>query len=228
MHSDNFHNKAGLDFHVRTTMHEGMYSYIDSAAVRVGEHVVEIQNGKVIVNKKEHKDDELPLSFGQYDLALLKQQVDKDGNVIRRSYILKLDETSAMEFKFYKEFMTFDLIGHHEFTDAAGLLGSYPRGDMISRSGEEMNRFEDFGFEWQVGPSDAKLFSDLRAPQLPYERCRIPEQQTAGAGRRKLRGQNAKLLSAAQKACASQNGNDFSLCVEDVMMTGDLEMAAEW
>ena len=48
MHSDNFHNKAGLDFHVRTTMHEGMYSYIDSAAVRVGEHIVEIQNGKVL------------------------------------------------------------------------------------------------------------------------------------------------------------------------------------
>lgn len=212
-------------------MHEHMYSYIESSAVRVGEDVVEVHNGRILLNQVEYKDEDLPLEFGQgknmYKIYLANVEYKNSGDIRRRSYRLRLDDESKIEFKFYSRFMTFELIGHEDFADASGMLGAYPHGIMLDRSGKEMSNFVDFGFEWQVGPSDSTLFSDLRAPQLPYERCRVPTQSAQKARRRLLRG-DVQLLENAKQACAQTKGGDFHLCVDDVMMTGDLEMAKEW
>lgn len=234
LHAERFHDHQGLDFHVRTTMHENMYSYIDSAAVGIGENVVEVQNGKIILNKIEYTDEDLPVRFGEgeraYEIGLTRVQYNKAGDeIIRRTYSLKLDDESQILFKFYSHFMTFELIGHDDFFGASGMLGAYPSGIMVNREGKEMENFVDFGFEWQVSPSDAVLFSELRAPQLPYERCRIPSQTAQTSRRRLLRGEtNDALLDKAKEACAKQTVGDFKLCIDDVMMTGDLGMATEW
>lgn len=230
--SDNFHNKKGIDFHVRTTLHEHLYSYIESSAVRIGEDVVEIHNGRIILNKIEYNDEDLPIQFGEdkniYEIYLAKVEYKGNGEIRRRWYRLKLDDNTEIEFKFYSRFMTFELLGHDDFSDASGMLGAYPSGAMLSRSGKEMSSFYDFGFEWQVGPSDSTLFSELREPQLPYERCRVPPPAMTVKAHRRLRANDGQLFEDAKQACAMKTGGDFKLCVDDVMMTGDVEMAKEW
>lgn len=222
LNAPHFHNDQGLDIHVRTTM-ESFFSYIESAAVRIGEHTVEVNNGHVLVNGKKYKDADLPVSFGDYKLSTKDVQGKN-----RRKYGLYLDEESELEFRFYKEYMTFNVVGHPDFKDASGMLGKYPTGEMIARDGKVMTDFVDFGFEWQVNPGmeDPQIFSNLRSPQLPYEACRIPTM--AQPSRRKLRGASQKLFAKANEACASVEGKNFDLCLDDVMMTGDIELAGEW
>jgi hypothetical protein len=232
LQAHNFHGH-GLDFQVRTTLVD-YFSYIEAAAVRVGEHVLEVHQHFFMLDGVKYHDTDLPMVFGdddhdktyKFELTHLERR-ESTGNVKRRHFRLTLDEDSAIEFKFYKQFMTYDIVGHPDFTNGSGLLGSYPAGDMVSRAGEPMEEFGDFGFEWQVQPNeDPILFSKVRSPQLPLERCYMPT--AARPSRRQLRGDNKQLSAAAKSACQNQAGHDFDLCVDDVMMTGDLGLAAEW
>ena len=58
MHSENFHG-VGLDMHVRTTI-QNFFSYIEAAAVKVGNDIVELANGSVKLNGVDHSDEDLP------------------------------------------------------------------------------------------------------------------------------------------------------------------------
>ena len=56
------------------------------------------------------------------------------------------------------------------------------------------NDINAFGMEWQVRDEAPQLFSDLRAPQWPEERCRMPS--VSNVKRRNLRS-NKELAEAA-------------------------------
>jgi hypothetical protein len=49
VHSDAFHNHAGFDLHVRTTI-DSYYSYIESAVVRLGEFILEMGKKHFFLN----------------------------------------------------------------------------------------------------------------------------------------------------------------------------------
>jgi hypothetical protein len=73
-----------------------------------------------------------------------------------------------------------------------------------------------------------RLFADAdRAPQLPYELCRMPT--AARPNSRHLRA-NTALLQKAQSACsdAVTSAGDLELCIDDVMVTGELGLASVW
>ena len=97
---------------------------------------------------------------------------------------------------------------------------------MIDRDGRVMADFNAYGFEWQVNPEDPEIFADARAPQLPFEKCRMPT--AARPSRRALRGPSALLAKQAGEACAHVQGNDKNLCIDDIMMTGDVGLAGLW
>ena len=223
VHSETFYNNAGLDIHVRTTMND-FYSYIESAAVKIGNHVLEVNQGDFLLGGTPYDESDLPLIFGDKEENFKFELVSK--NEHRTSYRLDFGNEAEIVFKIYKQYMNIETTGHIQLSDNEGLLGSYPTGEMISRGGEVMTKFEDYGFEWQVRPEDPKLFAEAREPQLPYEKCRVPT--AARPARRQLRAQNRKLQAEAEKACASQSGSDFDLCVDDVMMTGDIGLAEDW
>ena len=63
-----------------------------------------------------------------------------------------------------------------------------------------------------------------REPQLPLERCRLPSVARSGRG---LRSHNTALFEKAKVACG-KHGADIDLCIDDVMLAGDLEMAEAW
>lgn len=226
IHSEQFHNRAGFDLHARTTI-DAFYSYIEAAALRVGDNTLELENEQFYMNGVKLAYTDLPMTIGpegdyQYTVSLQTN----DNHV--KEILVDLNGHSHILFKFYKHFLTFTLSGAAEdFGDSVGLLGQYGTGDMYSRAGEPIQSFDAYGFEWQVNPkTDGQLFRKARAPQLPYESCRLPT--AARPSRRALRSDNV-LHQQAQVACAQvENGHDFELCVDDIMMTGDVGLALAW
>jgi hypothetical protein len=224
LHSDEFHKYAGLDLHVRTTIND-WYSYVESAALRVGDYLVHIHNDRIVVDGEEYGDNDLPLTFGgdfKYVInAPIVDEVSKHAG--GKTYKVDLHENSFITFKVYKEFIFIDVSGDEiDFSDASGLLGNYYNGKMIDREGNVVYDYNQFGFEWQVRPEDGNLFADAREPQFPRQ-CGMP---TVERTSRRLRGNSPELFDQAKTACAS--AADMDLCVDDVMATGDVGIAAVW
>ena len=228
VHSNQFHNGAGLDLHVRTTI-EDYFSFIESAALRIGEHTIEVHPTKMYIDGHELDKDELPVTFGDdFKYTISKAEVESNKNArFYNYYKIDLHEDSNILFKFYKNYLTIDVSGHaKDFGDSVGLLGDYHTGAMVSRDGDIMDDFMSYGFEWQVNPEDAKLFMENRSPQLPFEPCRMPTK--ARPARRRLRAGNVALLQEATKACSKLSDSDAELCINDVMSTGDIGIATLW
>jgi hypothetical protein len=227
VHSEKFHNNAGLDVHVRSTIAD-YYSYFESGVLRVGEHVMEFQGETFFVNGVQHTAADLPITVGDsFKYTISEAPLTHGANPkFYNYYKVDLHDNSSILFRFYKHFLTISIDGHsHDFGDSVGLMGDYQHGDMVGRNGQIMDDFDEFGFEWQVSPDEDMLFHDARAPQLPYERCRMPT--AARPNRRKLRGADRRLLEAATSACAHVQA-DRDLCVDDVVTTGDVGMATVW
>ena len=185
-----------FDLHARTTI-DSYFSYIESAALRVGDVLVEFEKDQFYINgmKLSYKDD-LPFSSGALNIV---QTVDEK---LKQAYHVSFFG-SSIEFKFYKHYLTIGVTGNQQdFAKVTGLLGEFSTGDMYTRAGKNMEgiySFEDHAFEWQVAPGDVKLFHKDRHPQLPYERCRLP---TAGRPSRRRLLADTALLEQAKTACA--------------------------
>mmetsp|Transcript_18921 Transcript_18921/g.38060 ORF Transcript_18921/g.38060 Transcript_18921/m.38060 type:complete len:453 (+) Transcript_18921:276-1634(+) len=228
LHSDAFHNKAGLDVHVRTTMMDNdlSYSYVEATAVRIGKTVLEFHPKFFRVNGVDHDYESVSaFEFDEQDhtYKISSTSVGKH----KRDTILKLNAHSGIKIRSTKDLMyvTFDG-GYADFWDSVGMLGNYTTGEMYGRSGPFKEDYVHYGMEWQVNPSqnDPILFSDHRDPQLPYERCRLPVVESAATQRRRLRSMDMELKAKAMAACQNAK-TDFDLCVDDVMATGDVDVA---
>ena len=227
VHSEQFHNGAGFDLHARTTIEE-YFSYIETAALRVGDNTLQFFKDHFFLNGVSYNVADLPMTFGdEFKYTITNAAVESHKNAkFYQYYKVDLHEDSSVLFKFYKKFLTIDIAGSEkDFADAVGLLGDYHNGDMISRDGDVFTSFEAFGFEWQVSPEDPQLFLELRAPQLPFEMCRMPT--AARPARRHLRADKA-LMDSAKQACAHVQGGGYDLCLDDVMTTGDVGLAELW
>lgn len=226
VHSDSFHNNAGLDLHVRTTI-QSYFSYIETAALRIGEDILQFYNDHVILNGFKLTVADLPFTFGDDFKYTISDAATEEGKNAKyyQYFRVNLHKDSDILFKFYKKFLTIDIQGHtNDFADSVGLLGDYHTGNMVGRSGQALPDFESFGFEWQVNKDDPIIFADARAPQLPYERCRMPTAPRPQL--RRLRGQDKAMTEEATRACA--NSEDIDLCLEDVLATGDVGLAGLW
>ena len=223
LHSDGFH-KDGLDLHIRTTINE-WYSYIEAAALRLGGNILQVEQDGLTLNEEHYSYDELPLKFGEgeysYKITLLKQTETQ--TKIR----VLLQDHSEIFFTYYRHFLHILVSGNTiHFSDSVGLLGEFGTGAMLARDGRVVDNMEEFAFDWQVDPEkDVQLFPVVRDPQLPKEKCRMPN--VDAPARRKLRA-NVALYNDAVEACSHKAGAGFELCVEDVVATGDIGLAEVW
>jgi hypothetical protein len=223
MHSNHV-NKNGvpLDLHVRTTI-RGHYSYIESAALRVGDTVFQMDTDKFFVNGKEHSDgdDDLPLEFPEFTVKAVKME---DAGKI---YEVVLSDASTIKFKVIKNFLSVAVSGHEDdFGESVGLLGDYYTGDALGRDGREVEDFNEYGMEWQVTADEPMLFMDsLREPQLPHAKCKMPS-VSATRGRLLRKPEDLKLAADAERVCNTKE--DFGSCMEDVLATGDIDLAGAW
>lgn len=223
-----------MDLHVRTTIAK-YYSYIAAAAVKIGGRTLEISAGNstaVRLDGRVHSmDDSKLLSFSSvYKNATYKYyQMETQRPTNCKSYVLEVTPWVFVRVKMHAEFLTVSVHGDDDLQGAVGLLGRFPDGALVVRNGKVSTvPFVDFAIEWQVNPGDPILFDDLRPPQLPYERCRLPTDPRPS--RRLLRSTTSGLFRQALEACrqVAYSPQDIDLCVDDILTTGDVELAAIW
>lgn len=206
-----------LDIHVRTTIRYE-YSYIEVAAVQIGDEVLEVGSyGEFSLNGVEGAD--LPTMLAGY--PVYHTQVNKK----RHKFDIVLGRSENITISTFRDVVAVFINGGHQsakyFGNSVGIMGSY-NGTLLARDGVTvMENINEFGQEWQVTDEEPKLFSfAARHPQYPHK-CILPEPKSEKA--RRLGETIAK--SKAEEACSHLSGKPFDNCVFDVMAFGDLEMA---
>ena len=223
LHSDHVNGGVPLDLHVRTTIQENsFFSYIESAALKVGQTVFQLDTDKFFVNNEEYNDEHLPMEMDEFTIEAMKM----DGAA--KIYSVVLTDTSTVKFKVIKNFLSVAVSGHEDdFAKSVGLLGDYYTGDALGRDGRLMDNFIEYGMEWQVAEDEPKLFREDRFPQLPEARCIMPSNEAATGRRRLLRNkENHEFTASAERVCNTKE--DYESCMEDVLATGDLDLAEAW
>jgi len=217
-----FEENKSLDIHVRTTVRYD-YSYIESAAVRIGDDILEVT------------------SFGEYVLNGVSE-VDLNGDAANvagfpiyhtqpteKSHIfdIVIGVRENITLSTFKDLVTVKITEAHKshFGRSEGLIGTFS-GATVGRDGNVMSVEGDganaFGEEWQVREDEPMLFRSVRAPQYPAK-CVLPT--PAQKESRKLRRAEGISRAAAEKACAHLGDDRKEACISDVIAVGDIEIA---
>ena len=213
-----FDGHQDININVRTTL-QHTYSYIEAAAVQIGDDVLEVASyGDYAVNGVD-----TPYlggkagKIGGYDLYYT--QVNKKKHV----FDIVLGPNENITLATYKQLVSVHIDVHEDrekfFGNSEGLLGAL-NGDLLARDGTVMQDTDAFGQEWQITDEEPQLFRVAREPQFPAK-C-VMADPNAATGRRL--GQSVS-EGAAEMACAHKVGAAFNNCVYDVMAIGDLELA---
>ena len=117
-------------------------------------------------------------------------------------------------------------------TDAVGLLGSPYHTKLFARDGKTdlTGAWDTFGEEWQVQGDDPKLFHDKnRSPQFPQGCVYEQSGGKATSSSNLLKGRRLMELpmltvDEAEEACVHVTGDRKQFCVDDVLVTGDVEL----
>eukprot|EP00553_Chaetoceros_curvisetus_P006579 CAMPEP_0204616772 /NCGR_PEP_ID=MMETSP0717-20131115/3939_1 /ASSEMBLY_ACC=CAM_ASM_000666 /TAXON_ID=230516 /ORGANISM="Chaetoceros curvisetus" /LENGTH=558 /DNA_ID=CAMNT_0051630119 /DNA_START=103 /DNA_END=1779 /DNA_ORIENTATION=- len=236
MKSPSFHNGEGLDLHIRTTRIEnarGKYSFISGAAIRIGKDVLEFQDdGSIILNGQTTKDH--GGVFAGYPLTLTRKGSNK--NIFVYDLQLGSDKSIQIRANTWNSMVFVDASGSFPI-DTNGLLGAPDHDALVARDGRTilMDDWNKFGEEWQVRHDEHKLFKDTnRFPQHPitclYESHRKTRKNLRQHDqRRRLHEDHSEsiTLEAATEACNSSSGQLKQFCVDDVLATGDLDLAKD-
>ncbi len=229
--SSDFADGLGLHIHIRTTRVDNphiAYSYISGVAVRIGSNILEIfENGEFIINGEESRGFE-PVTLSGYNISISVKGSNK------RIIVFDLDlfnERSIQIRSNTKNNMLFvDVNG--AFVDSEGLLGPLPMEDnklLLARDGitDLTGYWNTYGEEWQVKDTDFKLFQDgSRHPQYPNG-CEYIADKSHHV-RRRLQDTNQKVdIGVATKACSHLIDTMRGFCIDDIMATGDVELAED-
>lgn len=217
-----FADDLGLTVHVRTTIRQ-TYSYIESAAIKIGDSILEVSSyGQYVLDGISNA--EMPNTLSGYDVVHTNPR--KDQNL----FIISLGADVQIVVKVYKDLVNVDLDissgvdATYVFQDTVGLMGSWFNGTHYARDGQTL--VEDpveFGQEWQVLDTEDHLFMTDRIPQYP-NKCTMPNLEARNS--RRL-GEAVVSPAAASTACAYlKELHAYNMCVYDVIATGDLSLAA--
>ena len=210
-----FSHGLGLTAHIRTK-HRYDYSYIESAAIRIGEEdVFEVGSyGGYFVNGISNA--EMPAMLGDFPVHYEKKSDDL--------HILTVDMGShgSVALKVYKDLvgLKFDGAKEGDFGDSVGLMGSFAAGSHIARDRQTiLEDVNEFGQEWQVQEGEPQLF----VSKAGEGKCALPSPKRQSVKRRL--GETIS-VEAAEMACSHiKEGHGHEQCVYDVIATGDLGAA---
>jgi len=221
-----FDDYQDMAVHVRTTVRY-TYSFIQSAALQIGQDILEVD------------------SFGGYALNGVDGALGPNGHsvptvggypVYRRQPDLKttvfnvvIGDNMNVTMRTFKDFVAVEVSGADEATFHAvtGLMGSFD-GKMLARNGTDLeNNINALGQDWQVQPDEEMMFRSVRSPQAP-ELCLLPQDIGPDKEARRLRRRLTEERiprDQVEKGCAHLTGNIYVNCVNDVVASGDLDIA---
>ncbi|CAB9509932.1 expressed unknown protein [Seminavis robusta] len=205
-----------LTVHIRTQIRY-QYSYITSAAVRLDDEVLEVAGwGEYVLNGVDMVESSTDLLFAGRNLTHVQR------NKKEHIFDVALNDWEHLSLKTFKDWVSVKVSPStpDHFETSVGLLGQYKTGEKLGRDGETVfSNDNEFGQAWQVrAGKEPMLFQSVRSPQYP-EPCRLPD--ITKTGRRLGMGIPQE---SAEKACAGWRA-DKERCIEDVLKSGDLEMA---
>ena len=186
MNSNEFASELGITVHVRTTRVDNpyiAYSYISSAAVKIGNVVLKVsEDGELFVRGNKVSAGEVS-SLAGYPLTKSFKGIDKRVVV----YSLDLRDGNSIEIRANTKIgmVYVDIDGH--FDDSEGLVGSPQQDGLFSRDGtmDLSGYWNTYGEEWQVKNTEPKLFRVNCAPQHP-EGCVYESNEMVTNLRRRL------------------------------------------
>jgi hypothetical protein len=195
------------------------YSYIESAAIRIGDEILEVSSwGEYHLNGIDSA--EMPNHISGY-LITHSEPTEKS-----HVFEISIDGNERIKVKTFKDMVSieFNHADLSRFKGSAGMMGDFESGKLLSR--DRSTVIEDpvaLADEWQVLGDERNLFQTAQAPQYP-EKCVMPSPSKQKRGRR-LGESIAR--ATAEKVCAKYTNGDQELeaCVYDVMATGDLDLA---
>jgi hypothetical protein len=222
-----FAGGLGLEVQIRTKLVR-YWSYIQRAAVRIGNDILEIEGSLDPENRDSHFWINLEYhgkatSIGGFPLSI------KSNGANKRSFEIDLSSKfpgQKIVFSAFREFVRVDFKAStaEAFGNTVGMLGNFRTGDLLARDGKtKIDEFVTLGNEWQLLPSDDMLFQDSDEPQFP-RRCLLPE-DPQGQRRRRL-SESTISVEEAEAACSKVSGDklDIKDCVYDILATQDLDM----
>lgn len=231
---DNFADGLGLEFQIRTKLVR-YWSYIKSAAIRIGDDILEIEGSEDAVLTDANNrywinfqyQGELKTLGGfpiRYHLKAMYEN--------KRWFEIDLSSKypgQKIVISSFKEFVSVEIQNPstESFGNSGGMLGDFSTGKTLARdSVTELDDFVMLGNEWQVLPGENMLFHDTSRPQFP-QKCIEPE-NPRGQRRRRL-DESSVSEKQAEAACASKKDTwDRKNCVYDVLATQDLSMAGAY
>ena len=220
-----FDEGQGLDIQIRTKIVR-FWSYITNVAIKIGNDILEIEGHADADDAEAHYWINFEYQ-GELETLGGFPVIQKLPSVYKRQYIIDLSSKypgQSIVVQLYKEFVRVKFNGKEDvFGNTVGLMGDYKTGKTLARDGStEINDFIELGDEWQVLPSEPKLFHKLSRPQFP-EKCIHPEDPR---GERKRRLSESKIsVEQAEKACATlKDPLTIKDCVYDILATQDLDM----
>eukprot|EP00980_Cylindrotheca_fusiformis_P031346 scaffold26210_cov206-Cylindrotheca_fusiformis.AAC.1 len=201
-------------------------------AIRIGSDILELEGtADTYDDAGEHYwinneyDGELE-TLGGFPVTMSRHAAYK------RTFVIDLDSAfpgQKIVIATFKEFIRIDFQNKSEeaYGNTSGLLGNFKTGETLSRDGlTVLDDFSEFGSEWQVLPSEPRLFHTVEDPQFPAK-CLEPE-DPRGERRRRL-DENKVSEIDAELACASlPDAATRRDCVYDILATQDLEMVGAY
>lgn len=211
--------KENLNIHVRTQKTR-RWSYIHSASIQIGDDILEVMGGS---DKTNFWINKVP-GDSTSDIQVSNYHVDfTQFNKKSRQFVIDMGETEGkITIKTWNDMVKVSMTYGTAFEDSHGLMGRYPDGLKLSRSLEAaIDDYDAFGMEWQVQNSEPQLF---HTPSNVLGSCEIPSKSEL---RRRL-GESEISQEDAEVACARVSGDDFDMCVFDVMATNEKESAGAY
>lgn len=226
MQNPDFANGLGMDIHIRNKRVK-RWSYIDTAAIRIGSDILEVKGGKTTnefwVNGVQGNPQ---LENGVLEQTVAGYKVKFDWLTQgRRRFVIDLGNGEEVIFKTFKYFVRVNLKAKQEdnFKSSVGLMGTYPEGKKVARDHSSViEDYDQFGQEWQVAPGEPMLFHNVEGAQAPAQ-CEMPIMST----QRRL-AESSISLEDAEIACAHVNLEDRDECIFDVLATEDKDMAGAY
>jgi hypothetical protein len=218
--SNNFANGLGLDIHVRTK-HRGMFSYISTAAIRIGNEILEVTGKSGLYYLNGMANVVLPATIAGFSITH-EQPLE-----FQHSFFIKVNHGQTIVIKTWRD-IVYVMVEHakaDDFGDVVGLMGDFVTGHKRGRDGTVMDDINAFGQDWQVREDEPKLFQTVEAPQHPQQ-CALPTPSAETNIRRRL-GEGIS-EAAAKAACRHADAEDFDFCVYDVMTMNDIDAAGAY
>jgi von Willebrand factor type D domain len=212
-----FSSGLGLDLHIRTKIVTD-WSLISNAALRIGDDTFELANdGSYYFNGA--KNVAMPIHLaGLYEVSSNVETIDALTN--QRHYTISLGPNEKITMTLFKDMVGVTVDAY--FFESEGLLGIHGKTGMVGRDHETVfQESNDMGSEWQVRDDEPMLFHNIDLPQYPQQ-CILPVQSTTS---RRLQEANRNLAAGA---CSSVSSEMFDFCVQDVIRTGDVQMAQNY